>query len=109
MCSTSADRSWKARPPRSGSPPRCAPRTSASKAWRYRRMQRSEGFPNGRVLWPPPDDVRERSIVGRYLGWLEAQRGLHFVGYWDLWRWSVTDLEAFWSSVWDFFGVTAAT
>ena len=50
----------------------------------------------------------EGTVVGRYLGWLKAQRGLHFDGYWDLWRWSVTDLDAFWSTVWDFFGVTAA-
>jgi acetoacetyl-CoA synthetase len=41
--------------------------------------------------------------VGRYLDWLEAERGLSFSGYDALWRWSVDDLDAFWGSIWDFF------
>jgi acetoacetyl-CoA synthetase len=59
----------------------------------------------GDVLWTPPPDARERYVVGRYLGWLERERGLSFAGYDDLWRWSVSDLEGFWSSVWEFFEV----
>src|SRR5680860_723845 len=42
-----------------------------------------------------------------YMRWLAAERGLEFDGYDDLWRWSVDDLEGFWSSIWDFFGVQA--
>jgi acetoacetyl-CoA synthetase len=42
-----------------------------------------------------------------YMRWLESERGLRFDGYHDLWRWSVDDLPAFWSSIWDFFGVQA--
>ena len=44
-------------------------------------------------------------MIGRYLGWLERERGLSFAGYDELWRWSVSDLEGFWSSVWEFFEV----
>ena len=43
--------------------------------------------------------------IGRYLEWLETARGLHLAGYDDLWRWSVDDLDAFWSSVWDYFEI----
>ena len=39
--------------------------------------------------------------------WLEAERELRFGGYEELWRWSVDDLEGFWGSIWDFFGVRA--
>jgi acetoacetyl-CoA synthetase len=39
--------------------------------------------------------------------WLEAERGLRFDGYEELWRWSVDDLEGFWGSIWDFFNVQA--
>ena len=39
--------------------------------------------------------------------WLEAERGLRFDGYEELWRWSVDDLEGFWGSIWDFFEVRA--
>jgi len=58
---------------------------------------------HGDVLWSPPADVRERSQVGRYLGWLEQVGGRSFDGYHDLWRWSVDDLSGFWSSVWSHF------
>ncbi len=59
------------------------------------------------VLWTPPPDVRETTEVGRYLVWLERERGLAFDGYEQLQRWSVSDLTAFWSSIWEFFEVKA--
>jgi acetoacetyl-CoA synthetase len=59
----------------------------------------------GEVLWTPPPDARRWTRLGRYLDWLEERRGLRFDGYDDLWRWSVDDLEGFWSSIWEFFEV----
>jgi acetoacetyl-CoA synthetase len=59
------------------------------------------------VLWTPPADIRERSRVGQYLSWLEDQRRLTFDTYDDLWRWSVDDLDGFWSSIWQYFNVQA--
>ncbi len=59
------------------------------------------------MLWTPPADVRERTVIGHYLGWLERERGLDFPGYDELWRWSVSDLDGFWSSVWEYFEVRA--
>ena len=59
------------------------------------------------VLWTPPPDVRETTEIGRYLAWLERERGLAFPGYEELWRWSVDDLAGFWSSIWEFFEVKA--
>ena len=44
-----------------------------------------------------------------YQNWLREQRGLSFASYHDLWRWSVTDLDAFWQSVWDYFDVQSPT
>jgi acetoacetyl-CoA synthetase len=61
----------------------------------------------GQVLWTPPADARRRFVLGRYLDWLKAERGLDLPGYHELHRWSVTDLEGFWSSVWDYFGIRA--
>jgi acetoacetyl-CoA synthetase len=63
----------------------------------------------GRVLWTPPADVRETSRMGRYMTWLRQTRGLEFADYAALWDWSVTDLPAFWQSIWDYFGVDAHT
>jgi acetoacetyl-CoA synthetase len=56
-------------------------------------------------LWEPPAELVERARLTEYMRWLEAERGLRFGTYDELWRWSVDDLEAFWSSIWDFFGV----
>ncbi|MEV0002350.1 acetoacetate--CoA ligase [Micromonospora sp. NPDC050980] len=63
----------------------------------------------GDVLWTPPADVRERSRIGAYLRWLAEHRGLEFADYDALWQWSVTDLDGFWSSIWDYFQVLAHT
>jgi acetoacetyl-CoA synthetase len=61
------------------------------------------------VLWTPPADVWETTEIGRYVTWLERERGLSFANYDELQRWSVDDLEAFWSTIWDFSGVKAHT
>ncbi|MEJ7782393.1 MAG: acetoacetate--CoA ligase [Solirubrobacteraceae bacterium] len=57
------------------------------------------------VLWEPPEQLVEEAALTRYLRWLERERGLAFDGYEALWRWSVTDLDAFWRSIWDVFEV----
>ncbi len=44
-----------------------------------------------------------------YQDWLHAQRGLSFASYDALWRWSVTDLDAFWQSIWDYFELQSPT
>lgn len=44
-----------------------------------------------------------------YRRWLEDSRGLRFRDYADLWAWSTTDLEGFWSSVWTYGGLESPT
>jgi acetoacetyl-CoA synthetase len=61
----------------------------------------------GEILRRPTPEEIARSRVGRYLVWLERERGRTIRDYDELWRWSVTDLEGFWLSVWDHFGVIA--
>ena len=63
----------------------------------------------GTLLSEPSEEQFNRSNIARYLGWLERNRGLRFDSYHDLWAWSTGDLEAFWSSVWDFFEVRSHT
>jgi acetoacetyl-CoA synthetase len=59
----------------------------------------------GQVLWTPPADAGERFEIGRYQEWLRTTRGLDFPDYEALWQWSITDLEGFWSSIWEFFEI----
>ncbi len=57
------------------------------------------------VLWTPSAERVERAWLARYQAWLDETRGLRFADYQELWRWSVEDLEAFWSSIVEFFDV----
>jgi acetoacetyl-CoA synthetase len=61
------------------------------------------------VLWRPPADVRQTSQLGRYLDFVRDTRGKDFPGYDELFDWSVSDLEGFWGSLWDFFEVKSHT
>ncbi len=62
----------------------------------------------GTLLWEPPEGLVENAKVTSYLRWLADERGQSFEGYGALWEWSATDLEGFWSSVWEFCGVRAS-
>jgi acetoacetyl-CoA synthetase len=44
-----------------------------------------------------------------YQNWLRDHRAQVFEHYEDLWRWSVTDLDAFWQSIWDYFELQSPT
>jgi acetoacetyl-CoA synthetase len=57
------------------------------------------------LLRPVAPDVRGTTEIGRFLVWLEQERGLPFDDYAALHRWSVDDLEGFWSAVAEFSGV----
>jgi acetoacetyl-CoA synthetase len=62
----------------------------------------------GTLLWEPSAAVKEKTNLTRYMKWLENERGLAFQSYHELWQWSVTDLDRFWESVWDFFSIKAS-
>jgi acetoacetyl-CoA synthetase len=47
--------------------------------------------------------------IRKYQHWLKATHGLTFDNYDALWRWSVTDLDAFWQSIWDYFEIQSPT
>ncbi|MDR2327348.1 MAG: acetoacetate--CoA ligase [Acidovorax sp.] len=47
--------------------------------------------------------------IRRYQEWLAQQHGLRFDSYDALWRWSTTELDAFWQSIWDFFQIESPT
>jgi acetoacetyl-CoA synthetase len=61
----------------------------------------------GDVLWTPSPEVIEGTEIGRFMNWLRERRGQDFDGYDALWRWSVEDLDGFWSAIWEFFGIRA--
>ncbi len=44
-----------------------------------------------------------------YQNWLERGRGLKFGSYDELWWWSVSDLDGFWQSIWDYYDLQSPT
>jgi acetoacetyl-CoA synthetase len=61
----------------------------------------------GTLLWQPSARFQAQTRMARYMRWLEAERGLEFSTYAELWQWSVSDLEAFWESIWEYFDVVS--
>lgn len=59
----------------------------------------------GELLWTPKAAFAQSSNIAKYMGWLGESRGLSFPAYADLWQWSVTEVEEFWASIWDYFEV----
>ena len=60
------------------------------------------------ILWHPDAERTERSTLTRYARWLATSRGLETGSYDELWRWSTSDLEGFWGSIWEFFELQAS-
>jgi acetoacetyl-CoA synthetase len=63
----------------------------------------------GEKLWEPSLEAIERSEMTRYARWLGSERGVEIGDYASLWEWSVTALEDFWASIWDYFQVDSST
>ena len=60
-------------------------------------------------LWTPSADLLRACNLTEFAAGLRASRGLDFGDYHALWRWSVSDLEGFWSAVWEYFGLDSVS
>jgi acetoacetyl-CoA synthetase len=58
-------------------------------------------------MWHPPSSLSDASNLRAYMRWLARERNLIFDDYSALWQWSVEQLEDFWGSLWDYFGIRA--
>ena len=50
-------------------------------------------------LWRPSAERVERANMTQYMSWLAEHRGVELGSYDEAWRWSVDDLDDFWSSI----------
>ncbi len=60
-------------------------------------------------LWSPPKIFMQQSNMMHYLDWLKREKQLSFENYDDLWEWSVTNIAAFWESLWDYFAIKSSS
>ena len=68
----------------------------------------AQSIQEGTVLWEPTEEIKAGANITKYIHWLESERGLSFGDYNSLWEWSVTDIENFWQSLWQFFDIKAS-
>ncbi|MGB9436779.1 MAG: acetoacetate--CoA ligase [Desulfobacterales bacterium] len=68
----------------------------------------AQSVSEGTVLWEPSDEIKKQAITTKYINWLKTQKGLSFNDYNSLWHWSVTEIEDFWQSLWEFFEIKAS-
>ncbi len=72
-------------------------------------MEATNAKRRGELLWEPSTQAVERSQMTAYMRWLATERGIQLDAYEALWRWSVTELEDFWASIWDYVEVLSST
>jgi acetoacetyl-CoA synthetase len=63
----------------------------------------------GTLLWEPSEERRKNANITSFKEWLRSHKNLSFGGYKDIWQWSVTRIEDFWESIWQYFNVKAST
>lgn len=63
----------------------------------------------GSLLWAPSTEAIDKANLTHYLAWLHENKKLSFATYQELWHWSVTEIEAFWATLWDYFAIIAST
>ncbi len=63
----------------------------------------------GQLLWQPTEAFANNSNVSHYIHWLKEKAIVDVRDYNELWNWSVTDIEAFWGSLWDYFEIISDT
>ncbi len=61
----------------------------------------------GQELWRPSQQQMAQSGLVHYMDWLSQSRGRKFDDYQSLWNWTVSDLDGFWRSIWDYFDIQA--
>ncbi len=59
------------------------------------------------LLWEPLTAWKKSANISRYIDFLEKE-DLSFSNYQKLWKWSTDNVEAFWETVWRFFGVISS-
>ena len=57
------------------------------------------------ILWTPSGQRADASTMAQFERWLETNRDLKFKDYNAMWEWSISDLDGFWSAIWEYFDI----
>ncbi|MBU1150987.1 MAG: acetoacetate--CoA ligase [Proteobacteria bacterium] len=62
----------------------------------------------GKLLWEPSEERVKNSNMFRFISFVNQRHRKNLKDYDDLYAWSVSELAAFWTDVWDFVGIKAS-
>ena len=71
----------------------------------HRGMATTQLTFEGQILWAPTERQANASRIADYLAFLARSRGLQFADYPSAYRWSVSELGQFWTSIAEYFRV----
>ena len=76
--------------------------------WRQRSFEKDIAtMPS--AVWIPTEESRALSNLTAFMACVEQRWGVEVSDYQDLHRWSISQPEAFWATLWDFTGIIAET
>jgi acetoacetyl-CoA synthetase len=61
-----------------------------------------------KLLWQPSEQRIKASNLHRFMNVINDRFGQDFMGYEDLYRWSIENIPDFWATLWDFAGIIAS-
>ena len=56
-------------------------------------------------LWTPSNTMIEHANLSHYREWVNKNKIQSFTDYHQLWEWSVTEIEEFWETIWQYFDI----
>lgn len=62
-----------------------------------------------KLLWEPSQEWVDATNLTHYMNWLNTTKGKTFANYQELWQWSVSELQEFWGSIWEYYEVQSLT
>lgn len=62
-----------------------------------------------KVLWEPSEAFKSKTVIVRYMAWLKQHKNLAFDDYEALRVWSVSHIEDFYQSIWEFNNIQSST
>lgn len=60
------------------------------------------------ILWTPSPERAAASSMAKFERYLNEERDITFSNYNEMWEWSISDLDGFWSAIWDFFDIKSS-
>jgi len=62
----------------------------------------------GKLLWKPTESWIKEANMTHFIDFVNNKYNLEAKSYFELYKWSIKDIEGFWAAMWDFGGIIAS-